>query len=69
MPSFHCWSALPLLKLFLKLQSLNLYIILQIERWWRELHERLEKFYKEKLRWLKDQNHYNPQNETDRYVT
>jgi hypothetical protein len=34
----------------------------------RDLHERLEKFYKVQLKWLKDQNHYDPQNETDRYV-
>ena len=29
----------------------------QIERWWRELHDRLEKYFKDHLRWLKDQNH------------
>ncbi|XP_066920717.1 uncharacterized protein [Clytia hemisphaerica] len=38
----------------------------QIERWWRELHERLEKFFKEGLVWLKDQHHYDPENEQDR---
>lgn len=30
----------------------------QIERWWKELHERLEKYFKVKLKWLKDQGHY-----------
>ena len=32
----------------------------QIERWWKELHERLEKYYKPSL------SHYNPNNIRDR---
>ena len=40
--------------------------ILQIERWWKELHDRLEKYFKDHLRWLKDQNHYDPNDETNR---
>lgn len=39
----------------------------QIERWWKELHERLEKFYKQPLNWLKDQGYYDPHNEIHRY--
>ena len=35
----------------------------QIERWWRELHERLERCFK----FLQDQGHYNTNSETDRY--
>nr|XP_026695560.1 uncharacterized protein LOC104266093 isoform X2 [Ciona intestinalis] len=38
----------------------------QIERWWRELHERLEKYFKEQLRYLKDHGLYDPQNVMDR---
>ena len=37
-------------------------------RWWRELHERLEKYFKEKLSYLKEQGYYNPDNERDRYM-
>ena len=40
----------------------------QIERWWKELHERLEKYFKGKLIWLKNEHHYNPHDATDRYV-
>ncbi|KAK6173659.1 hypothetical protein SNE40_017071 [Patella caerulea] len=40
----------------------------QIERWWKELHERLEKYYKRKLLFLKEEGHYNPHTETDRYI-
>lgn len=47
---------------------LSLTIDFQIERWWKELHERLEKYFKEKLIWLKNEHHYNPHNATDRYV-
>ena len=39
---------------------------LQIERWWRELHERLEKFFKHQLNFLKDQSYYDPHNRTHR---
>ena len=48
---------------------LTLYVfdtILQIERWWRELHELLEKYFKDHLNWLKDRGEYNPHNKTDR---
>ena len=38
----------------------------QIERWWKELHDRLEKYFKDHLRWLKDQNHYDSNDETNR---
>ena len=34
----------------------------KVERWWRELHQRLEKFYKEHLARVKDQCHYGPTN-------
>eukprot|EP00112_Aurelia_sp_Birch-Aquarium-sp1_P008488 Seg1936.6 transcript_id=Seg1936.6/GoldUCD/mRNA.D3Y31 product="hypothetical protein" protein_id=Seg1936.6/GoldUCD/D3Y31 len=37
-----------------------------IERWWRELHERLELYFKEQLQYLKEHMFYNPQNEIDR---
>ncbi|XP_078490351.1 uncharacterized protein LOC104266093 isoform X2 [Ciona intestinalis] len=40
----------------------------QIERWWRELHERLEKYFKEQLRYLKDHGLYDPQNVMDRHI-
>ena len=35
----------------------------KVERWWRELHERLEKFYKEDLARLKSQFRYEPTND------
>ena len=38
----------------------------QIERWWRELHHRLEKFFKRQLLMLLEQDHYDPDNQTDR---
>eukprot|EP00794_Sanderia_malayensis_P016375 gene16375-18016_t len=40
----------------------------QIERWWRELHERLEQYFKYELSWLLNQGHYDSQNKTDRYL-
>ena len=40
----------------------------QIERWWKELHERLEKYFKGKLTWLKNEHHYNLHDAKDRYV-
>ena len=43
----------------------NLYL-LKIERWWRELHHHLEKFFKRQLRMLQEQGHYDSNNETDR---
>ncbi|XP_066924428.1 uncharacterized protein [Clytia hemisphaerica] len=36
----------------------------QIERWWKELHEKLEGFYKDQLRRLKDNLLYDPKNES-----
>jgi hypothetical protein len=39
---------------------------IKIERWWKELNERIEKYFKEHLNWLKDQGHYNPHLERDR---
>lgn len=38
----------------------------QIEGWWRELHERLEKYFKIHLMYLKDRHHYDPHDDTDR---
>eukprot|EP00794_Sanderia_malayensis_P008459 gene8459-9364_t len=40
----------------------------QIERWWKELHERLEKFFKVQLNESKNHAHYNPDDDVDRYV-
>ena len=37
----------------------------KVERWWRELHERLEKFYKDLAR-LKNQFRYDPTNDIHR---
>ena len=51
-----------------KIRSCHLILPLQIEKWWRELHEQVEKYYKDQLRWLKDQGYYDPNDETDRYV-
>eukprot|EP00794_Sanderia_malayensis_P001869 gene1869-2111_t len=33
----------------------------QIERWWRELHERLELYFREQLQYLKENMFYNSQ--------
>ena len=38
----------------------------KVERWWRELHERLEKFYKEDLARLKKKFHYDPTHDVHR---
>ncbi|KAK3712321.1 hypothetical protein QZH41_017256 [Actinostola sp. cb2023] len=38
----------------------------KIERWWRELHHRLEKYFKRQLLMLLEQGHYEPDNQTDR---
>ena len=35
----------------------------KLERWWRELYQRLEKFYEEDLARLKDRRHYDPTND------
>ena len=40
----------------------------QIERWWRELHDRFEKYFKEQLMHLLEQGHYDPQNDTHRSI-
>jgi len=40
----------------------------QIERWWKELHERLEKYFKVGLLWLKEEGHYDPHKENDRSI-
>eukprot|EP00794_Sanderia_malayensis_P021334 gene21334-23409_t len=40
----------------------------QIERWWKELHECLEKLFKAGLLWLKEEGHYNPHDVTHRYA-
>ena len=38
----------------------------KVERWWKEFHQRLDKFYKENLARLKNQYHYNPTNDNHR---
>ena len=40
----------------------------KIERWWKELHERMEKFFKDQLNWLKDRAYYDPDDDIDRYM-
>ena len=40
----------------------------KIERWWRELHHRMEKFFKEELKKLVENGHYDPHAEQDRSV-
>ena len=40
----------------------------RIERWWRELHERLEKFFKFQLQQLLDQGFYDPEDVVDRNI-
>lgn len=40
----------------------------KIERWWRELHERMEKFFKSQLRSLVEGGHYDSSDQTDRYA-
>ena len=39
----------------------------KIERWWRELHHRMEKFFKEQLAALAENGDYDSSNITDRY--
>ena len=46
----------------------NFFFNKQIERWWKELHERLEKYFKEQLAGLKGEGYYNPHDEVDRYM-
>ncbi|XP_066927710.1 uncharacterized protein [Clytia hemisphaerica] len=40
----------------------------QIERWWKELHEKLEEYYKDQLRTMKDNLMYDPKNELHREI-
>ncbi|KAK2564030.1 hypothetical protein P5673_012245 [Acropora cervicornis] len=40
----------------------------QIERWWRDLHERMEKYYEGHLCLLKDQGHYDSHDDKDRLI-
>lgn len=40
----------------------------QIKRRWKELHERMERYFKDGLHWIKDQGHYDPHNESDRFL-
>lgn len=40
----------------------------RIERWWRELHERLENFFKFQLQQLLDQGFYDPEDDVDRKI-
>ena len=40
----------------------------RIERWWRNLHERLEAFFKERLTVLLRRREYDPLNSTDRQL-
>lgn len=45
-----------------------LFLFKQIERWWRELHNRLEKFFKRQLRMLLEKGYYDPDDEMDRHM-
>mgnify|MGYP002803414281 CR=1 FL=1 len=38
----------------------------QIERWWRDLHNRFEKYFKRQLNMLLEQGFYDQHNQTDR---
>ena len=40
----------------------------KIERWWWNLHTRLEKYFTEQLRELLDASEYDPHNDTDRQI-
>ena len=40
----------------------------KIERWWRDLHERLEGYFKQQLKTLLEQKEYDPCNEIDRQL-
>jgi hypothetical protein len=39
----------------------------KIERWWRELHERMERFFKEQLKSLVESGDYDSSDQNDRY--
>lgn len=38
----------------------------KIERWWRELHDRMEKYFKFQLRSVVEGGHYDSSDQTDR---
>ena len=38
----------------------------KIERWWRELHQRMEKYFKCQLRSFVEGGHYDPGDQTER---
>ena len=38
----------------------------KIERWWRELHDRMEKYFKAQLRSLVEGGYYDSSDQTDR---
>ncbi|XP_073252070.1 uncharacterized protein [Porites lutea] len=40
----------------------------KIERWWGDLHNRFERFFKRQLTILLEQGHYDPSNQTDRHL-
>ena len=40
----------------------------KIERFWRDLHHRLEKYFKEQLHTLLERNEYNPHNVNQRHA-
>ena len=39
----------------------------KIERWWRELSERMERYFKAQLHELLEDGQYDPSNKNDRY--
>ena len=39
----------------------------KIERWWQDLHERMEKFFKDQLRSLVESGEYDSSDKTDSY--
>ena len=40
----------------------------KIERWWRELLDRLERYFKEQLNGLLEMGEYDPADENERYL-
>lgn len=40
----------------------------QIELWWKDFHEQLEKYFKERLAGLKGDGYHNPHDEAHRYM-
>lgn len=47
-------------------ESVYQYFNPNFRRWWKELHEKLEKFFKFPLNELQEQGHYDPDDETHR---